>query len=300
MATAGPQAGFNTLPIIFCHPETTVAMDADIQSLTTFKDTADSTPVKDVFEPVIAILTIVKDGTVTEDVFAELAGFCSKICHILETVDDLAGFAESIKDLGRIVSDIESAVRTRANSAIASPEHPQMPTEECVNTWRKELCGILGFFDGVSKRGSPLEPSAVPEHVQEPLDSESELDSAPTPLVLTPAPPVAGYLGSSSSSQDGFEERSDEPMPIDSAVPGLRQQGDVNHISELPLGSTSDAGQRALQRLISPSVPQDELPSLIETVALNTKTADIVQCLRGSDAQKFIDVIDQVCGVAIY
>jgi hypothetical protein len=100
------------------------------------------------------------------------------------------------------VSDIESAVRTRANSATASPEHPQMPTEECVNTWRKELNGILSFFDvrrcfltapvphhlnqvsqGVSKRGSSLDSSAVPEHVQEHLDSESELDSAPTPLV---------------------------------------------------------------------------------------------------------------------
>jgi hypothetical protein len=73
----------------------------------------------------------------------------------------------------------------------------------------------------------------------------------------------------------------------------------VNHIPEPPPGPTSDAGQRALQRLISPTVPPDEIRSLIETVALNMKAADIVQYLQGSDAQIFIDVIDQVCGVTI-
>ncbi|KAF9778185.1 kinase-like domain-containing protein [Thelephora terrestris] len=262
-------------------------MDADIKLLANFKDKVDSTLVKDVFEPVIAILTIVKDGTVKEDAFAELAGLCSKTCHMLETVDDLAGCDERIENLGRIVSDIESAVRTRANCVVASPEHPQMPTEECVNKWRKELNGILSFFDGFSRRGSSLELSAIPEHVQETVDSGPEVDQVPTPL-LTLASPVA--LGSSNSSPD---ERSDEPAPIYSAVPGLHQQGDVNHISEPPLGPTSEAVQRALQRLVSPGVLPNELASFIETVALNIKAADIVQCLRGTDAQIFINVIDQ-------
>jgi hypothetical protein len=100
------------------------------------------------------------------------------------------------------VSDIESAVRTRANCVVASPEHPQMPTEECVNKWRKELNGILSFFDvrrcllttpvprhlnqvsqGFSRRGSSLELSAIPEHVQETVDSGPEVDQVPTPLV---------------------------------------------------------------------------------------------------------------------
>lgn len=83
-------------------------------------------------------------------------------------------------------------------------------------------------------------------------------------------------------------------MPIDSAVPGLGQPGDVNHISEPPQGPISDSGKRALQSLVSSSVSRDEIPSLIETAVLSAKAADIVRYLRGSDARTFIDVIDQV------
>jgi len=67
---------------------------------------------------------------------------------------------------------------------------------------------------------------------------------------------------------------------------------DTNHPSEPPLISDSDS--RALQRLVSGAVPQDELPSAIETILSNVKAADIVRSLQRSDAQTFIDVMDEV------
>ena len=51
--------------------------------------------------------------------------------------------------------------------------------------------------------------------------------------------------------------------------------------------------RQALQRLITRAVPRDEFPSLIETIFLGEKT-DVVGRLSGSDAQAFIDVIDEV------
>jgi hypothetical protein len=62
MATPESQANCNTLPEVDCDLKTTVAMDADVKLLANFKDKVDFTLVKDVFEPVIAILTIVKVG----------------------------------------------------------------------------------------------------------------------------------------------------------------------------------------------------------------------------------------------
>ncbi|KAF9780918.1 hypothetical protein BJ322DRAFT_1112305 [Thelephora terrestris] len=81
------------------------ALDVGIKFLATFKDKVESPLVKKIFEPAIAILTIVKVGWYGQkgDAFAELAGLCSKTCHTLETVDDLAGFDEHIEDLGRFV-----------------------------------------------------------------------------------------------------------------------------------------------------------------------------------------------------
>ena len=98
---------------------------------------------------------------IEEDWFLELAGLCSKTCHALETVDDLGRFNEHIEDLGRyvgpaclfesdryhqqrVVSNIESAASIRAECA---REHLHVPEEDPVNTWRKELGGILSFFD---------------------------------------------------------------------------------------------------------------------------------------------------------
>ena len=66
---------------------------------------------------------------------------------------------------------------------------------------------------------------------------------------------------------------------------------DTNYLSEPPL--ILDSNKEALQRLVSRDVPQDELPSVIEAVISNAKAADIVKCLQESDAQTFIDVMDE-------
>jgi hypothetical protein len=60
------------------------------------------------------------------------------------------------------------------------------------------------------------------------------------------------------------------------------------------LFTVPDSHDQTLQRLVSRTVPQNELASLVETVFSNKKVADTVDCLRGSDIQTFIDVIDEV------
>ena len=60
MATPDPRAGFNTLSNINCDSEVAIVMNADIKSLAAFKDTAESTLVKEVFESVIVILTLAR------------------------------------------------------------------------------------------------------------------------------------------------------------------------------------------------------------------------------------------------
>ena len=67
--------------------------------------------------------------------------------------------------------------------------------------------------------------------------------------------------------------------------------GDTNNPSEQ--SHIPDSDERALQRLVSRAIPEDELLSVIETVVSNVKAIDIVRHLRGSDAQAFIDVIDK-------
>ena len=78
---------------------------------------------------------------------------------------------------------------------------------------------------------------------------------------------------------------SSQPLPL--------PPGDTNNLSELPL--IPDSGGLALKRLVSRTVPQDELPSVIETIVSNLKAADIVEQLRGNDTQTFVDIIDEAC-----
>jgi len=68
---------------------------------------------------------------------------------------------------------------------------------------------------------------------------------------------------------------------------------DTNHLSERPLISVSD--RRALERLVSRTVPQDELLTVIETIVSNIKAANIVKELKGNDAQTLADIMDEVC-----
>ena len=51
---------------------------------------------------------------------------------------------------------------------------------------------------------------------------------------------------------------------------------------------------RALQSLISGTTPQSERVSLIEAIFSSRKSADMIRRLRGSDAQAFIDIVDEV------
>ena len=66
---------------------------------------------------------------------------------------------------------------------------------------------------------------------------------------------------------------------------------DTSDLSEHSLVSHSD-GQE-LQRLVSCTVPQDELASVIEKIVSNVKATNIVRYLQGSDAQAFIDAMDE-------
>ena len=54
-----------------------------------------------------------------------------------------------------------------------------------------------------------------------------------------------------------------------------------------------DSHEQAWQRLIARTVPLDELPSLIETIFSGRET-DVVNRLKGGDAQAFIDIMDEV------
>ena len=73
--------------------------------------------------------------------------------------------------------------------------------------------------------------------------------------------------------------------------------GDANQPSEPAL--IPDFDKRILQCLVDPEVSKDELPVLIATIVSNMKAGDIVECLEGSNAQIFIDVMDEVCHQAI-
>ena len=72
---------------------------------------------------------------------------------------------------------------------------------------------------------------------------------------------------------------------------------DANHPSKPPLISDSD--RRALKRLVSSTVPNDELLSVIGTIVSNVKAANIVTELEGNDAQTFADIIYEACHHAI-
>ena len=70
-------------------------------------------------------------------------------------------------------------------------------------------------------------------------------------------------------------------------------QEDIDHPSKPP--PVLDSGKLALELLVNRTVPQHEFPLVIETIVSNVKAADIVECLQGSDAQTFVDVIDEAC-----
>jgi len=70
--------------------------------------------------------------------------------------------------------------------------------------------------------------------------------------------------------------------------------------NSLDLSTTTDPYEEAWQRLISHSVPQGELLLLIETIFSDKKRTDMVKRLQVSDAQAFVDIIDEVSHWVIY
>jgi len=83
-------------------------------------------------------------------------------------------------------------------------------------------------------------------------------------------------------------------MANDGDAPLPPSSPDLDSTRHLPDPSTAvDPQERAWQRLITRTVQPGELPSLIETIFSGRKS-NVVGRLRGSDAQAFIDIMDEV------
>ena len=106
-------------------------------------------------------------------------------------------------------------------------------------------------------------------------------------LLVEPVPPTPGNM-LRAGSVSGFQPSQDhlhghEDSGSDGAVlPGTRRDE-----------------EQAWQRLITRAVSCDEFPSLIETIFSGRET-DMVDRLRGSEAQTFIDIMDEVCHHVLY
>ena len=68
--------------------------------------------------------------------------------------------------------------------------------------------------------------------------------------------------------------------------------GKADQLSQLTLAFNS--GELALQRLIGVAIPQGELVSLVETIFSSREVTDTVGHLQESNAQDFIDVVNEV------
>ena len=55
-----------------------------------------------------------------------------------------------------------------------------------------------------------------------------------------------------------------------------------------------DSGEQALRSLIGGAASRDEVPLLLEAVSLSATAINKIRCLRGSEAQAFIDVVNEV------
>ena len=80
------------------------------------------------------------------------------------------------------------------------------------------------------------------------------------------------------------------PLPLLSPL-----SSPVHHANDPPSQSIAvGSHEQAWQRLIIRAALKDELPSLIETIVSDGEMTNVVDRLRGSDAQIFIDTIDGV------
>jgi hypothetical protein len=95
-----------------------------------------------------------------------------------------------------------------------------------------------------------------------------------------------------SAPQTIFSQLSQAPLPGGPTSPQSVDHSDDSGPALVP----NPEGH--LWRLVCGTVPQEELPFLIEMVLSDLKATDIVRLCTGDGAQTFVDVIDQVCDTA--
>jgi len=111
------------------------------------------------------------------------------------------------------------------------------------------------------------------------------LDRSPDPVETVAHHALTGH--------DVTGEKTITDDDTSSSLPSPRLDPAQNTNSPLD-PSTAVDWEKTLQRLISPAVPQDKHPSLIEAIFSDRGAIDVIDRLRESDAQTFIDVIDGV------
>lgn len=213
----------------------------------------------------------------------------------------------------RIVHHIETAIRECANDAHGQRGDRPRPAKECLVSWQVAILEIVRFFEvgrlqltatAVSElpqedlgRGGALEAGEIYQHPECLLFPERERNRQPNKSSL---PPPA----TNSSHDVNFALVEDDAPPVSVGSDGIDAgliggsgfslplpPRDTNNPSDPPL--VSESCRRALQRLVNRAVPQDELPSVIETIVSSVKAANVVECLEGGDAQSFIDAISE-------
>ena len=120
MITPEPSAVGDTSPNIEQCSTTTAVLNADIESLTAFKDDIEAAPVRAVFESITVFLTLVRVGIpcslpaltptnrrrdqdgMKDSPFVELAKDCVRACHVLKSVTEPS--EKQIEDLERCVN----------------------------------------------------------------------------------------------------------------------------------------------------------------------------------------------------
>ena len=222
---------------------------------------------------------------IDNDAYVELAKCCTRACHVLKIategrgVESLSGPSKKqIEDLVRyvnpakpspplptitsgisIVRHIESAVSAHANCARDLWERHPAPTKGCLIAWQTRIWEILRFFDVRSRPFTLPTVSKLPQ-------GDPELDNAPM------------VSENEQCAQGSIKTKPLKSVPDGDDFPGPAEPSLV-----------------LLLCLISGAVPQGERASIIETVFLSRKAIDMVRHLRGSSAQAFIDVVDEVC-----
>ena len=122
--------------------------------------------------------------------------------------------------------------------------------------------------------------------------SRSWMPLSPLMVVDTPAVDFSTLSLSDSRSRAPLFPLMMEGTPaVDSSTQFLSESDDVEG-SEPTL--VLNFVRPALRRLIGRAVPRDELISLIEAIFSKGRVSDIIGCVEGSDAQTFIDIMDEV------